>query len=145
MESEIRAKQATVLKNKAMLTRQDYINAQWQQLAKYIPPQSHPISKDESDFMTLILEHAERNGVGLENIKPMPHEEGETHAEYIFEVQIRASMNQFLKFLYAIENVHKTTPSPGFVHVKECELKPSDEDPDQLRVTLKLSKLVSVS
>jgi hypothetical protein len=145
MESEIRAKQATVLNYETMLTRQDVINAQWKQLARFIPPQSNPVSKDESDFQTLILLHANQNRVGLDKISPMPQEKGDTHAEYIFEVQIRAGMNDFLKFLYALENAYKSDPSPGFVYVRECEMKPSEDDPNQLKITLTLSKLVSVS
>ena len=134
INNEIKSKVAMLEKDSVILTNKKTLSSEYEKFSKHARPAK---SQEESIADTLVyVESVSRNdSCFVINIKPVGVVDAGLYKEILIDVSAEASIEQFSKFLYDVEN-----PRDNLINVKRFTLSSKSGQPGVLKGTFLISK-----
>ena len=136
LNNQIRSKINTLEKDSNILANQNALESDYAKLSKYAKS-GRSDEQAAADTLTYIENVSRNDSCFIINIKPVGVTNGPSYKEILTDVTAEASMEQFSKFLYDIEN-----PRDNLINIKRFTISTKSGQTGPLKGTFLISKIL---
>jgi len=135
MSKKIFVEEKKVSANLRNVAQKDIILDEYKKLSAYVAPMGTD-EEEISRFLSIIEETARNTNVYVSGMKPQPTAKIDFYKRYVVELDIEASAERLMDFLYRLESLNQ------LINVEELQLTTKNESPKMLKIRLLVTRIL---